>query len=99
MCLHISTCISSVPCKSKMDMRSTHGEDVPRCILQAACVARMKGKHSGGCMSKKHAAPFLRLQTEAGRDGWRHPARLLRVFCGVLWPRGYGHSVLRIAMR
>ena len=63
----------------------TRGEDVPRCILQAACVARMKGKHSGCCMSKKHTAPFLRPQTEAGRGECDTSARLfaafLRSFC------------------
>ena len=97
MCSHISTCISSVPCKSKMNMRSTRGEDVPRCIMQAACVARMKGKHSGCCMSKNIQRPFCVFKTEAGRDGIIIPARLFAAFCGGVVPRccgrGFAHGL------
>ena len=98
MCLHISTCISSVPCKSKMDMRSTHGEDVPRCILQAACVARMKGKHSGGCMSKNMQRPFCVFKQKPGGMALSSLPGFLLPFAEG-WCRAAVGGALRTALR
>ena len=65
--------------------------------LQAACVARMKGKHSGCCMSKNIQRPFCVFKTEAGRDGIIIPARLFAAFCGGVVPRccgrGFAHGL------
>ena len=55
--------------------------------LQAACVARMKGKHSGGCMSKNMQRPFCVFKQKPGGMALSSLPGFLLPFCGGVVPR------------
>ena len=66
--------------------------------LQAACVARMKGKHSGCCMSKTYSALFASSKQKPGGMALSSPPGFLLPFAEG-WCRAAVGGALRTALR